>query len=290
MQTKRFFCKNRTDSRENSFRLRACAFLLALTLVLLTLSSSGCAQKNAFGRKDGLPVILVGCETYPPYSYEDTSGRPTGLDIDLANEAFRRIGYRAEFVYIEWENKKQLVESGQIDCIWNCFSINGREDQYSWTEPYMYSHQVVAVRQDSDIYALSDLAGKRIAVQSTTIPEEIFLTHTDPRIPQVEEVFSLHNRELLYPYLSKGYADAVAAHETSILQCMSDYNLEYRILDEPLLTAGLGAAFSKSDNRGLEKELSEVFAEMRQDGTLREIIGRYFSDPDRFLEDVPYEE
>lgn len=117
----------------------------------------------------------------------------------------------------------------------------------------MVSRQVVAVRSDSDIYTLADLAGRRVAVQTTTKPEDIFLSHDDSRIPAVGEIFSMQNRELMYPFLSKGYVDAVAAHETAILQCMADYGLEYRVLDEPLLTVGLGVAFAKEDERGLER-------------------------------------
>ena len=204
--------------------------------------------------------------------------------MDLATEAFRRMGYRAVFTTIDWESKKELVEAGTIDCIWGSFSIDGREAQYRWTEPYMLSRQVVAVRRDSDIYALSDLAGKRVAVQSTTKPEELFLSHADPRLPALREVFSLQNRELIYPFLSKGYADAIAAHETAILQYMSDYRLEYRILDEPLLTVGLGVAFALDDARGLEQALSDIFEQMRADGTMEEIIGRYLDEPLRYME------
>ena len=153
----------------------------------------------------------------------------------------------------------------------------------------MVSRQVVAVRKESDIYTLADLAQKRVAVQSTTKPEEIFVSHTDERIPEIQELFALQNRELIYTFLSKGYADAIAAHETAILQCMADYNLEYRILEEPLQVVGLGVAFSKEDDRGLEKELSEVFAEMREDGTTETIIGKYLEHPERYLEVDIYE-
>ena len=147
----------------------------------------------------------------------------------------------------------------------------------------MNSRQVVAVKEDSDIYTFADLAGKKIAVQSTTKPEEIFASHADPRIPELGAVFALQNRELIYPFLNKGYADAIAAHETAILQNMKDYGMGYRILDEPLLTVGLGVAFSLQDDRGLEKELSKVFAEMRRDGTMEEIIGRYLEHPESYL-------
>ena len=267
--------------------LRAGLLLGAVCCLVLALGSCGGQTETETAPHSDLPVILVGSDNYPPFHYEDANGQPTGIDVDLAKEAFRRMGYQAVFVTIDWEDKKNLVERGEIDCIWGSFSSDGREDQYLWTEPYLYSRQVVAVRQDSDIKALADLAGKRVAVQSTTKPEELFLAHTDPRIPRVAEVFSLQDRELIYPYLSKGYADALAAHETAILQCMSDYSLDYRILDEPLLTVGLGVAFARTDQRGLDKELSRTFEEMRADGSLEQIVGRYLDEPQRLLEVTP---
>lgn len=267
--------------------LRAGLVLGAVCCLALALGSCGGQTETEGVAHSDLPVILVGSDNYPPFHYEDANGQPTGIDVDLAKEAFRRMGYQAVFVTIDWEDKKDLVERGEIDCIWGSFSSDGREDQYLWTEPYLYSRQVVAVRQDSDIQTLADLAGKRVAVQSTTKPEELFLAHTDPRIPRVAEVFSLQDRELIYPYLSKGYADALAAHETAILQCMSDYSLDYRILDEPLLTVGLGVAFARTDQRGLDKELSRTFEEMRADGSLEQIVGRYLDEPQRLLEVTP---
>lgn len=267
--------------------LRAGLVLGAVCCLVLALGSCGGQTETERVTHSDLPVVLVGSDNYPPFHYEDANGQPTGIDVDLAKEAFRRMGYQAVFVTIDWEDKKDLVERGEIDCIWGSFSSDGREDQYLWTEPYLYSRQVVAVRQDSDIQTLADLAGKRVAVQSTTKPEELFLTHTDPRIPRVAEVFSLQDRELIYPYLSKGYADALAAHETAILQCMSDYSLDYRILDEPLLTVGLGVAFARTDQRGLDKELSRTFEEMRADGSLEQIVGRYLDEPQRLLEVTP---
>lgn len=267
--------------------LRAGLVLGAVCCLVLALGSCGGQTETETAPYSDLPVILVGSDNYPPFHYEDANGQPTGIDVDLAKEAFHRMGYQAVFVTIDWEDKKDLVERGEIDCIWGSFSSDGREDQYLWTEPYLYSRQVVAVRQDSDIQTLADLAGKRVAVQSTTKPEELFLAHTDPRIPRVAEVFSLQDRELIYPYLSKGYADALAAHETAILQCMSDYSLDYRILDEPLLTVGLGVAFARTDQRGLDKELSRTFEEMRADGSLEQIVGRYLDEPQRLLEVTP---
>lgn len=280
--------------RKNRFALfslseRILAAFCAACFVMLSFAGCESSAEDAAESDKNLPEIVIGSDSFPPYNYEDADGRLTGIDVDLATEAFCRMGYNPNFVLINWEEKKELVESGEIDCIWGSFSIDGRENQYNWSAPYMYSRQVVAVIRDSDINSLADLEGCRIAVQSTTKPEEIFLSHSDPRIPEIGEIFSLQNRELIYPYLSKGYVDAIAAHETSILQCMEDYDLDYRILDEPLLIVGLGVAFSIEDNRGINLELSKVFAEMKNDGTLERILGKYLENPQKYLEADGYE-
>ena len=162
--------------------------------------------------------------------------------------------------------------------------MDGREEEYQWAGPYLYSRQVVAVRSDSDIYTLQDLAGKVVAVQSTTKPEELFLNAEQNGLPRLRRLYSLQNRDLIYTTLIKGYADALATHESAIRQFMKDYSVEYRILDEPLLITGIGAAFSVDDDRGLAQELMDTFAQMRQDGTMQEIVGRYLEHPETYLE------
>lgn len=246
----------------------------------------GCDKKQDTEKKIGknAPKIVVGSDNYPPFNYIDENGKPTGIDVDIATEAFKRLGYRVEFVNIEWEDKKNLVENGDIDCIWGCFSIKGRENDYKWTKPYMVSRQVVAVNKSSNIYSLSDLEGKIIAVQSTTKPEEIFLNPTDSKIPEVKEVFSVEDREQIYTYLGKGYVDAISAHETAIRQYMQDYDMDYRILDESIFVTGIGAAFAINDDRGIEEKLSEKFDEMQKDGTMEIIVSKYLSNAYKYLE------
>ena len=257
---------------------RVSALFAALSALLLT----GCAPSAA--SDSTLPTLTVGSDTYPPYVYMDNNGDITGLDVEIAEEAFRRMGYRPEFVTINWAEKNALLENGVIDCIWSSFSMSGRADEYTWAGPYMYSHQVVAVMPDSDIQTLADLAGKTVVVQATTKPEALFLDGGDPRIPEIRALLSMQKRELIYAYLSKGYADAVAAHETSILQFMSDFGIEYRILDEPLQVVGLGVAFALNDDRGLDTALNAALADMRADGTTRAILAKYLPDPDKYLE------
>ncbi|HJI01837.1 MAG TPA: transporter substrate-binding domain-containing protein [Faecalibacterium prausnitzii] len=261
------------------------AFLNGCTLLAASAALGGLTACGGTDAKNSdLPQILIGSDTYPPYIYLNNDGTPAGIDVEIATEAFRRMGYAARFEVIDWEQKTALVESGAIDCIWGCFSMQGRETLYRWAGPYMVSRQVVAVNTDSSIQSLSDLAGKTVMVQSTTKPEGIFLSGSDPRIPQTVEVFSIEDRSVQYAMLACGYVDAIAAHETAILQYMKDNNAVFRILEEPLLVTGLGVAFAKNDSRGLDLQLNDTFAQMREDGTLERIVGKYLDHASQYLE------
>lgn len=248
---------------------------------LLVMSLCACANNV---EEENLPEILIGSDTYPPHLYFDNNGNPTGIDVDIAVEAFRRLGYKAVFVNIDWEEKKELVENGDIDCIWGCFSMDGREDQYNWAGPYMYSKQVIAVDNKSSIFSYDDLAGKTIAVQSTTKPEELILKDVDNRFPDTLKVLSLEERSVQYAALDCGYVDAIAAHKAAILQYMEDYNSDFRFLEETLLSTGIGVAFSKYDDRGIDIKLNGVLKDMREDGTLVKIISQYLGDASSYLE------
>ena len=261
------------------------AFLNGCTLLAASAALGGLTSCGGTDAKNSdLPQILIGSDTYPPYIYLNNDGTPAGIDVEIATEAFRRMGYAARFEVIDWEQKTALVESGAIDCIWGCFSMQGRETLYRWAGPYMVSRQVVAVNADSSIQSLSDLAGKTVMVQSTSKPESIFLSGSDPRIPQTVEVFSIEDRSVQYAMLACGYVDAIAAHETAILQYMKDNNAAFRILEEPLLVTGLGVAFAKNDSRGLDHQLNDTFAQMREDGTLERIVGKYLEHASQYLE------
>ena len=261
---------------------RVLSLLLALVLAAGLLTGCGAAPEPA--EPDDRPVLTVGVDPFPPFAYIGSAGAPAGIDIDLATEAFDRMGYRAEFRFIDWSAKAGLLSNGDIDCLWCCFSMNGREADYRWAGPYMRSRQVVAVMPDSDITSLAELEGKTMAVHATTEPEALFLHPDEYGLPQLRELISLQNRELMYPFLSKGYVDAIGSHETSIRQYMADYDMELRLLDEPLLTAWLGVAFDLHDERGLDQQLDTVLADMRRDGTMETIIGGYLPDAASYLE------
>ena len=155
---------------------------------------------DSHNNEAGLPEIVIGSDNYPPYNYVDTDGNATGIDVELTTEAFKRMGYKVRFIYIDWEDKKNLLADRTIDCAWEALAWMAGENEYRWAGPYMTSRQVVAVNMESDIYSLEDLEGKTIAVQTTTRPEKIFLSKTDERIPAIRSLIALQKRELIYPF------------------------------------------------------------------------------------------
>lgn len=95
------------------------AILVSLVLLLACALLGGCGEEGRAGYRsvDERPKLVVGSDIYPPFNYVDENGRPTGIDVDLAKEACRRMGYKVEFDTINWEDKNRLLETGSVDCL-----------------------------------------------------------------------------------------------------------------------------------------------------------------------------
>ena len=119
------------------------SFLIIICMLSIYAASFyGCGKKewsDSHNNEAGLPEIVIGSDNYPPYNYVDTDGNATGIDVELATEAFKRMGYKARFIYIDWEDKKNLLADRTIDCAWGNFSMNGRENEYRWDRT-LYDH------------------------------------------------------------------------------------------------------------------------------------------------------
>ena len=125
-------------------------------------------------------TLIVGFDQdFPPMGFVGDNGEYTGFDLDLAKEVASRLGLEYKAQPIAWDSKDMELESGNIDCIWNGFTITGREDDYTWTTPYMANKQVFVVANDSDIKSQADLAGKVVEVQADSSAEAALKENQD---------------------------------------------------------------------------------------------------------------
>ena len=254
--------------------------LIILIAVTLLFCLTACEKNTSSKTVSERPVITVGSEDYPPFTDLDNNGDPTGLDMDILREAFDRIGYDIRFVEINWEDKDKFLETGEVDCVSGGFTVESREDDYLWVGPYLSSNQVVVVNTTSGIHSLQDLEGKTLAVQAASIAEDILIEHSNPDLPENIQVLSYEDNSLPFAALGCNYVDALVADKPAVIQYMKDYNTEFTILDEPLMYANIGTAFAKNGNAELCTKLNATIDQMREDGTLEEIINRYLGGKD----------
>lgn len=261
-----------------NIKLKNLAVFLLVPVILLF---SGC-EPGEKTEETELPSLIIGSDIYSPYFYIDDNGDFAGIDVEIATAACKRLKMKPEFKQITWQNKDSILNDGSIDCLWGSFSMNGREDMYTWAGPYMHSRQVVVVNESSDIYTLSDLNGKNIAVQNASKPEELFLTDSIDGVC-VNKVYSFSDMTNVFAALKKGYIDAAAGHETAFRDYMNKISGDFRIIDGALLSADLGVAFKKDANNETAEKLTVALDEMRRDGTIRNIIEKYKIDADYAL-------
>ena len=204
------------------------------------------------------------------------NGEYTGFDLELAQEVAKRLGLEYQAQPIAWDAKDMELESGNIDCIWNGFTMTGREDDYTWTEPYMANQQVFVVANDSDINSQADLAGKIVEVQADSSAEAA-LKEAPELTATFKELLTTADYNTAFMDLEMGAVDAIAMDVI-----VAGYQIEQRgesdkyvILDETLSSEEYGIGFKKG-NEELRDKVQGALDEMAADGTMAEISEKWF--------------
>ena len=252
--------------------------ILMMALLLGPIVSMQTPARAADVEDDNTFIVGFDAE-FPPYGYKDDNGEYVGFDLDLAQEVCDRNGWTLKKQPIEWNSKDMELNSGSISCIWNGFTMNGREDDYTWTKPYVDNSQVVVVRKDSGITQLSDLSGKVVAVQADSSAlaaltgedaseENKALCETFKDLQQVGDYNSA------FMNLESGAVNAI---------CMdigvANYEIESRgdkfmMLEDRLSSEEYGIGFKKG-NTELRDKVQATLLDMLADGTFDEIAEKW---------------
>ena len=256
----------------------------AITILAAAVCLAACAaQPEAAAETTPLLELKIGSAIDMPYFYMGEDGKYTGIDKEIATEACRRMGYTPVFTTFVWGEQDDLLQSGTVDCIWDCFAMNGREDMYQWAGPYMTDPEMVVVSADSDIYTLSDLAGKTISMRVGSKAEDYFLKEGGTALltNSDTELCTFDNIKDAFVYFGKGYADAVVSHEQTLLAVTGQQPQLYRYLQEPVMQLDLGVAFYKDHDPALVEALQATLDEMKADGTIAAIAADYGVDAEK---------
>ena len=224
---------------------------------------------------DGGTLIVGFDQDFPPMGFVGDDGEYTGFDLELAQEVAKRLGLEYKAQPIAWDSKDMELESGNIDCIWNGFTMTGREDDYTWTEPYMANQQVFVVANDSDINSQADLAGKIVEVQADSSAEAA-LKEAPELTATFKELLTTADYNTAFKDLEQGAVDAIAMDVIVAGYQIQQRNADFKILDDSLSEEEYGVGFKKG-NTELRDKVQSTLEEMAEDGTLQEVSEKWFS-------------
>ena len=213
-------------------------------------------------------------QEFPPMGFVGDDGQFTGFDLELAKEVASRLGLEFVPQPINWDAKDMELDSGNIDCIWNGFTMQGREDDYTWVGPYMANNQVFVVTADSDIASKADLAGKAVEVQKDSsglaaLQGEAELSASFGSMTEVAD----YNTALMD--LESGACDAVCMDSIVAGYQIKSSGKDMKILDDTLAAEEYGIGFKKGEDE-LAKAVHDTLMDMKDDGTVAKISNDWF--------------
>lgn len=247
-------------------------FSLVLALCLCASLLTACGEKApASVSIEDRTSLTVGFDAeFPPYGYMDDNGEYVGFDLDLAAEVCERNGWELVKRPIDWDSKDMELSSGSIDCIWNGFTMNGREESYTWSEAYVDNSQVFVVAEGAGITAPTDLANKAVGVQRDSsalsalndeeVPENITLRDSFGSLTEYADY------NTAFMDLEAGALDAVAMDIGVASFQIESRGGGYVILEDYLATEQYGVGFLLG-NTELRDRVQETMEEMAADGT-----------------------
>lgn len=279
--------------KEDFFMKRATGFAAVLMAAAMVFTMAGCGSskdadtsakketktEDSKDKENSDKQFIVGFDAeYPPYGYKDDNGEYVGFDLDLAQEVCARNGWELVKQPIDWDSKDMELNSGSIDCIWNGFTMTGREDDYTWSKPYVDNSIVVVVKEGSGIEKKEDLAGKVVAVQADSSGLAA-LTDEEDNEENLKLAASFSDLQQVADYntafmnLEAGAVDAIVVDIG-----VADYQLESRtgfvMLDDKIRTEQYAVGF-KLGNEELRDQVQSTLDEMVKDGTFDDIAKKW---------------
>lgn len=256
-----------------------CALALAACMLV------GCSSNNASNDKkdaaatssDKTTLIVGFDQSYPPYGFVGNDGNFTGFDLDLAAEVASRNGWDIQLEPIDWDAKDTLLNSGAITCIWNGFTMEGRENDYTFSDPYMLNAQVVVVKKGSGIESLADLAGKNVITQTDSAAYDV-LAGDEATKADLKATFAsletIGDYNTAFMQLESGAVDAVACDLSIAQYQMSAKPDAYVQLPEDLSSEHYAVGVKKG-NTELADAITKTLKEMNEDGTIEKLCEKY---------------
>lgn len=249
--------------------------LIIATIGTLAISLVGCGSKEKTNTMDKDTLVLGFDDTFVPMGFKGDDGKYTGFDIELAEEISKKIGKKIEYQPIDWTMKESELKNGNIDFIWNGFSITEeRKKELDFTKAYLKNKQIIITLKDSDIKTKEDLNGKVVAAQDQSSAVDAIGDYKD----NFKELVTFSTNDEALRDLEAGRCDAVVADEV-----LSKYyiNLKgadnYKVLEDNFGEEEYAVGVRKGDTELIDA-WNKAYDELVKDGTASELSKKWFGD------------
>ena len=256
---------------------KICALFIILVL-LLTGCSSPKTDDTADKNSEETKTLVVGLDdTFAPMGFRDDAGELVGFDIDLAKAVAAKIGYEVSFQPIDWAMKETELNSGNIDCIWNGYSITEeRKTKVAFSTPYLDNAQLIITLSGSDIASKADLADKTVAVQKES--SALDAVTADDIAASLKEIVEFDTNIDCFMDLEAGRCDAVVCDEVLARYIIKQRGEDkYNILSDDFGKEQYGIGFRLKDTE-LVASVDKALEDLKADGTYKEIYTKWFSE------------
>jgi len=257
--------------------IAAIILLVLIASIMLTgCESSSTGADDSWDKVKEKGEFVLGLdESFPPMGFKDENGEIVGFDIDTAKEVFLRLGVELKIQPINWDAKEQELNTGNIDCIWNGFTINDkRKESVLFTKPYLNNRQVLVVKEDSKYNTIEDLEGKKLGLQAESSAEDALSANEEFK-SKLKEVVLFDDNMLAIMDLEKGGIDVLLIDEVVIRYYMQTKGTSFKIFEKELSHEEYGIGFRKNDKKLMGK-VQETLEAMAKDGKLAEISIKWF--------------
>lgn len=256
--------------------------------VVLTIVVLAGVLLAACGKKEGAPesksaaapaavaAIVVGLDdNFPPMGFRDEKNVLVGFDIDLANEAGKRLGAEVKFKPIDWNAKEAELSGKRVDVLWNGLTItDARKEKILFTTPYLENRQIIVVSDKSPIRTKAELAGKVVGVQDGSSAIEA-VEKDAATAKSIKQLKKFGDNVTALMDLSAGRLDALVVDEVVGRYYTTKKPGEYRVLDENFGTEDYGVGTRKDDPELMAK-LQKTLDDMKKDGSAAAISTKWF--------------
>jgi polar amino acid transport system substrate-binding protein len=259
-------------------------FNLLIFILVGTFALSGCSSKTAssgdgYSKIKEKGYVVVGLDdTFAPMGFKNEQGEIVGFDVDLAKETFKRLGLEVKFQPIDWSMKETELNTGNIDMIWNGYTITEeRKEKVAFSKPYLENKQVIVTMANSNINSKADLKGKKVGTQNSSSSLDAMNTEPDvvKSLDGGEAILFDTNNEAFID-LEAGRIDAVVADEILVRYYIKERGINnYKILDDNFGVQENGVGIRKTDTE-LLKKVNDTLDEMKKDGTSGKISEKWF--------------